>query len=255
MEVVKSFTKRNTKYFGVFILWILMLWFTWFIENKAYAGNIDTGFMFFLLYPLVLALVVSIHKDEFDKDTQQPSEKQIRVGKTICNSIIIVFCLVFLSVILFIDPYIISVYQFLFTLIIFKALSRSFKVKEWIKLCNKKDIMLSVFVILVIFFIVMLLFLLIVNPITLNNAIKYLEETGYKNVEFVENIYSRFVLDRLYLDNDYTLSRLEDSMNFYLFKGEKNGEAYGIAVSVVGGRIVGESIVEGNEVLRYFLEN
>lgn len=255
MKKLIVFIRQNINYIYTFILWLLMIWIFWFLENRVYSGNLETGFIVLLILPpLVVLLVFFFNKYENDyKDLLLLSNQRIwNIISTIFEFIFFIFII---WVILFVNPYLVVGYQFLLILIVLNTIYYFPKLKSYYELCITKNKMMFYNIIIVTLTTSTLLFCMIANPITLNKANNLLEDEGYNNVEYINNINNTLVLKMLFSDNELKLLKNEDTMNFYLFRGYKDGEDYGIAISLVGRRIVAKSIVSSNETLKYFLYN
>ena len=98
-------------------------------------------------------------------------------------------------------------------------------------------------------------FCLIVDPVTISEGREMVAEKGYQNVRFVDNITNNVALNIIFDGNQSPPAKNEDAMNYYLYQGEKDGEIYGIAVSLVGRRVVGEAIAKDNDTLSYYFKD
>ncbi len=254
MKNMIVFIRKNISYIYTFILWVLMIWIFWFLKYSVYGGNLETGFISFLIFPPLFVLLVFFCRKYENEYTDLPLLSNQKIWNNISKIFELAFYVILIWLIFFVNPYIVTAYQFLLILIVLNIIYYFPKLKGYNETCIEKNKMTFFIIIIVTLITTTLSFCIIANPITLNEASSLLEEEGYENVEYVDNINSSFVLKKVFSDNEIDLLKNEDTMNFYLYRVEKNGEDYGIAISLIGRRIVAKSIVSNNETLKYFFK-
>jgi Ca2+/Na+ antiporter len=251
MRKIGFFIRRNISYICAVLLWGLMLWMYWYFEHKVYGGNMKIGsiFIYALICPPIYAISYFLNKEDIKERLEQ---KPSKLSNIISNIILICAVLFFLWEIVFKNPYQLSMYlclsALLFALIITYILPR----KERKKKNSIKNAGWIISIIFGIQIVEVLLFCIITNPITVNGGRQLLADNGYENVQYIDNIKDPIILESIFVDCDLSLSKHEDALNFYIYLGIKNGESYGIVVSLVGRRIVAETKDENNDALLFF---
>lgn len=252
MRNLRVFMIHNINYVYAILTWLAMLSIYWYLDYRVYGRNLNLGFMYVLIYPPMFTFFYYL----YDEDRKESIKKQTAFGKRISNIItyiiFITFGIVLLKSILLKNPYQIKSYQILSAILFLAMISflPQFKQKEQI-VSNKESAKL-ISILIVIEILVVLIFCIIVSPMTVKEGQRLVVEIGYEDVEYIVNIKDPVILRTAAGDKEVLLSELEDSMNFYLYRGIKNGEEYGIIVSLIGHRIVAETNAEGNNTLLFY---
>lgn len=253
MKKVSIFFKRYISYICAVLSWGLMLLIFWYFENKAYGGNLEVGFIYMLINPPVIVLFSFIFKKDREGELEQQSTSKPMISNRITDIILTCLGLVFLWLIVFKTPYQITIYYFLSLLFFYTIITYILPKKAVEKINIIRNSVWSISIIFWILIVDLLLFCVIANPITVKEGQQLIAENGYENVQYMKSMNTP-LLDFIFDDCSPALSKHEDALNFYLYRGIKNGESYGIAVSLAGRRIVAETKDENNSNLLDFYE-
>jgi hypothetical protein len=109
---------------------------------------------------------------------------------------------------------------------------------------------LFVFAVLII---VPLVFTTIADVKTLDEAESILKSSGCTNIEYIDWIDDAAVLNLVFEGNTTVTDYTHDDLGFYLFKTDKENIEYCLAVNVIGGEILGETLVESNPYIHYYI--
>ena len=255
MTKFTAFIKRNISYISTFLSWILMVWLFWFMEYRLYGGNLDIGFIFILTYPPLFVFLSFIFGDDINEHNQRKSPLRKKIGTGVIIVIIASCTIIILWYIIFKNPYMVRGYQY-FLVMIAMGIAYLFPRGRVLLKSNHKIVTTWLLTILfAILIIASLAFCLIVDLVTIPEGREMVAQKGYQNVRFVDNITNNAYLNIVFGGNQSPPTKNEDAMNYYLFLGEKDGEIYGIAVSLVGRRIVGETIAKDNNTLSYYFKD
>jgi len=254
MRKISIFIKHYISYICTGLSWGLMLLIFWYYEYKVYGGNLKTGFTYALICPPIYALSYFLNKEDRKERLEQKSKSKLKISNIINDIILVCLGLFFLWVIVFRNPYLINIYLCLSVILFYIIITYILPRKECEKKNRIEDSRWLVSIIFGILTVDVFLFCIIANPITVKEGRQLVGDTGYENVQFIDNIKDPIILESIFADCDLLLSKNEDALNFYLYRGTKYGESYGIVVSLVGRRIVAESKDENNNSLLYFYE-
>lgn len=219
------------------LTWFTMMAILWFVEYKLCNGNLKTNFAAILGITIGYILGYFISEEKVNEsETSVEKRKSSKLFHFILLFSVVVFS-VYLTV--FVNPYLMYPYQFY--LLLFLTGTR-YVYCNWKK---KKRIekRVSGWQFSILFSAVSCLtivYCLIVHPITVEDGKHILMKSGYQNVKFEYNIREVEYLNYMFPENEIELQKNEEGLNFYFYRGEKNGKVYGVAVSLVGNRIVGE---------------
>lgn len=256
MRKVKFFITHHSSYVCAVLFWLVMLLILWYLENKVYGGNLEVGFKYALIIPPISALLYyySCTEDRTDRLKHQTTYEK-KLSNQLTNFISLVFGLYLLWLIIFENPYQAGLYELLAILLFFATLAYISRVKKQDKISSKKESAWIVSILIGVITLVGLGFCIIARPMTVKEGQRLVTDIGYEGVEYAENIKNTITLRLTFRNNDLPLPESEDGMNFYLYLGIKNGESYGILVSLVGHRIVAEVNAENNNTLMFYLRN
>lgn len=251
---ISIFTKRHLSYICSVLSWGLMLLTFWYFEYRVYGGNLEIGscFTYALICPPIYAFSYFLNREERKEELVQKSVLKSKISNIISDIILIGLGLFFLWVIVFKNHYLINIYLCLSIILFYIIIKYILPQKE----CEEKNkIKMSGWLVSILFSILIvdvLIFCIIANPVTVKGGRQLVAEDGYENVQYIDNIKDPIILESIFVDCDLSLLKHEEALNFYLYRGFKNGESYGIAVSLVGRRIVAETKDENNKTLLYF---
>lgn len=246
----------------VVLSWGFMLWVFWFLKYKQYGGNLDVDIMYAIIFPIVWFLKKLLSEDTEEQSEQLEQSEQCPDKVSKFGNIIIILLIAIISIfalwyLLFVNVYEIGAYLYfgiLISLAICNYLEK-FKNKKQLKSKKlKKEPAWFRIVLIHTIIVSTILFCVIANPITIKEGRQLVAENGFQNVQYVDSIEHIGVLKVMFPERELKLAKHEDTMNFYLYRGEKNGSIYDIAVSLIGRRIVGEAIVDNDSVLEIYFK-
>ena len=167
--------------------------------------------------------------------------------------IVIAVCFVVWA--LFKSPYIVGIYDILAIALFMVILSRFPKFQEKLKnKINRKERSAFVISIYVILIVVPIIFNAVTRTTTVKGAEIILENNGYADVTYADLIDDERALSIVF-DDKTTLKKdnTRDDLGFYLFKASKNNKEYGVAINILGGEISGETLIESNPYIHYYI--
>ncbi len=223
------------------------------VEYRIYGGAINTNIFYITILPIV-NLIVWILRDDHDNEELKKEKKTTfwsRVGN-ICTIIINVLLMLYCIYQLYKNIYYLFGYQYLATISMVGILYFSKKLSKFIKQGNA--ISKTVSIIYGIILITTLLYVILLNPYTVKRTHVIVENSGLTNISYKNNIKDKKMLS-IILDAEVTKGlKYEDSLGYYLLKGEKDKKDYAVVVSVTRGTIVTFTEVNANTALRYIID-
>lgn len=218
-----------------------------------FGGTINTNVFYITLLPII-NLVILACSDDPDNDEPIQEKKTTfwsRIGK-ICSTILNVLLMLYIIYQLYKNIYILFVYHYLATIAMLGILSLSKRLTNFIKQGNVKSKLVSIFYGIIL--ITTLLYLILLNPCKVKDANVIVQNSGFINVSYRDNIKSKKMLTVL-LDTEVTEGlKYEDGYGYYLFTGEIEEKDYAIFVSVTRGTIVTFTEVKANTTLKYIID-
>lgn len=252
------------------VLFFATCYMLYFVQYRMYGGTVKTSLLYVAIFvpvafiswllqerpPKEPALEAAGDSDgtQVSVDAEDKGDGRRtglrRVWKLI-SSIILVACTVFMVYALIKNPYYLIIYHYFGLLIvlgILYAISRRHP-----KMPVYPKISVSASLMLLTIMAVTAAFCLIAPLTTVNGAGRIMEDAGFSSVEYRGVLSNRMAVD-LAFNGDVHYEREDtDRLGFYLLCGEKDGEEYGGAVSVVDGQLVGFDRTDGNDSLSFYL--
>lgn len=244
---------HNINYVYAILTWLGMLLIYWYLDHKVYGGNLNLCFKDVLIYPPIFALIYFLNEENRKEQIKKQTAFGKRISNIITNIIFIIFGVMLLQSILLKNPYQIKSYQILAAILFLAMISYFPQFKQKEQIVSNKESAKLISILIVIEILVVLIFCIIVSPMTVKEGQRLVVDYGYEDVEYIVNIKDPVILRTTAGDKEVLLSKQEDSINFYLYRGTKNGEEYGIIVSLIGHRIVAETNAEGNNTLLFYI--
>ncbi len=255
MRKISGFLKQNKNYICVILTWVVNLLIFYYLDYKVYGGNLNLSFMGVLIYPPIYAFIYIINEEDRNERIKKQTKLGKKISNVITNIIFMAFGFILTWSILYNNPYQIKAYQILSALLFLAMILFIPQYKQLEQIVNKKDWACLLTNLFIIEILVVLIFCIIARPMTVREGKRLVADVGYEDIEYIVNIEDLVILRTITGYEDVLLSKHEDSMNFYLYRGTKNGENYGIIISVISHRIVTEINSEENNVLLYYYNN
>lgn len=230
-----------------FIIYIITSITLYMVEYRIYGGAIDTNFTFScIIYPIsyFIGLVCRDHDKPIEK-------KEVTIWTKIgafMGNMILCLCTIFFIYLLYKNIYELLTYHYLAIIIILVILYCSKKLDKY-----KQINSIPVIIIFGTFLITTFLYLIILNPFTVKDATLKVQNYGYSDVSYKNNIEDNKALSRILGKEFAESSKYEDNLGYYLFQGEKDEKDYAIVVSVTKGTIVVFEEVKSNTAIYYYL--
>lgn len=241
---ILNWLKQRQHIIIAIILYFITFVTLYMIEFWIYEGAIDTYFLYLCIFPIACIIGQS------NRDHNKPIEKAkktvwSKIGIICYTILLILFALFFINV-LYKNIYELVAYLYLELMFIITILSLSKKLRQF------NTIFISI--IYGTFLITILLYVIILNPFTVKEATVTVQNSGYTNVSYKNNIDNQEILS-LILDTEIIeSSKYEGNLGYYLFQGEQDEKDYFIVVSVTNGTIVALEEVTKNNPFEYLLD-
>ena len=249
MASIYKFFNKYAFVITAFVGWIITAYTLYFIKYKMYAGTVNTLLMYFIIFPPMIAL------SDFLSEPKEYKEKKNKKLEIILNAISYII-LVFLIVMSLIkSPYNVAMYDlivlFLFVLIISRFPNFQEKLKDKNNQKERLSFVLGIYIILII---VPLALSTVIGAKDVKSAEKIIEDYGYTDVAFIDVINNDISLKIVFEDKVNLEEETRSDLGYYLFKAKKENEFVGVAINVLGGEIVGETLIEGNSYINYYIK-
>lgn len=255
MRSISSFIKNNIFYVYAILTWIATLAIFWYLDYKVYGGNLELGFKGVLIYAPIFIFIYFFNEENRIEGIKKQTAFGKKISNIITNIIFISFGLMLIQSILYNNPYRVKTYQILCVMLFLAMISYLPRFRQKEEIVRNKDSARLISILFVIDILVVLIFCIIVTPMTVKEGRRLVADIGYEDVEYIVNIKDSVILRTTTFDKEVALSKQEDSMNFYLYRGTKNGEEYGIIVSLNGHRVVAETSAKGNNTILYYFND
>ena len=267
----RSFFRRWAGLIIGAVLFFATCYMLYFVQYRMYGGTVKTSLLYVAIFVPVafISWLLQEHPerepvlegaDEAHGAQEPPTAAQDkgsgrrqglrRVWKVI-SMIILVACTIFMIYALIKNPYYLIIYHYFGLLIILGILyvisRRHPKMPVYPKVSVSASLMLLTIMAVTV------VFCLAAPLTTVKGAEKIMEDAGFSSVEYRGVLNNRMAVD-LAFNGDVHYEREDaDRLGFYLLCGEKDGEEYGAAVSVVDGQLVGFDRTDGNDSLSFYL--
>ncbi len=276
MKNAGSFMRR----WGGLIIGVILFFITcfsmYFIQYRMYGGTIKTSLIYVIIFvPIAFiswllqerpaapeaAAADNMASDDNREDTLSNTSGDSKENGgikaalkkiwKILYPLIIVGCSIFMVYAVINNPYYLIVYQYfgLILVLIFLTVLPKMRGKAGIR----PKISVAASMLFGALLIVDAIFCLAAPLATVSDAQTVLEEDGYTSVEYAGVLSNRMALDLAFNGDVQFEAKDTGKLGFYLLRGEKDGEEYGAAVSVVGGEVVGSDRTDGNDSLSFYL--
>lgn len=229
------------------ILWFVMMAILWVIQFRIYGECIETGFTGWLIITIVVLIALMQEKEE---PKQENSKKNSKLKNVLRYILPLLIYAAYWSWLLMNDhskvrqlfPYCLVLYQFLSLLavyVIYCIIKERYK-KQTGKASSHSVLYCALFATNIV---VTILFCIIVQPMTVNQAKELLEKEEFQRVEYQLKFSDKLIVEGYFSDSVIDLKDDDDLLQFYIFTGEKDGNRYEAAVSVLGRKVVAKRII------------
>jgi hypothetical protein len=248
MTNLKNFFKKHTFVLTVFAGWITTVYILYFIKYKMYAGAIDVLLLSVVIFPPLIALTDLLSEPAENK------EKNKNKLQIIFNLIGIVTAICFVVWALLKSPYRVGIYDILAIALLMVILSWFPKFGKKLKnKSNQKERSVFVISIYAILIVVPIIFNAVTRTTTVKRAETILKNNGYTDIIYAGLIDNKRALSIVFKDKITLKDNKRDDLGFYLFKASKYNKEYGAAINILGGEISGETLIENNPYIHYYI--
>lgn len=265
----KTFFRRWAGLIIGTVLFIATCYMLYFVQYRMYGGTLKTSLLYVAIFVPVAFISWllqerparvpdleaaedmdggEVRPDVADKGSRRPRLR--KVWKVISN-IILVVCTVFMIYALIKNPYYLIIYHYFGLLIVLGILYIISRRHQETPVYPKVSVSASLMFLTIMA--VTAAFCLIAPLTTVRGAGKIMEDAGFTAVEYRGVLSDRMAIDLAFNGDVHYDNEDADKLGFYLLRGEKDGEEYGGAVSVVDGQLVGFDRTDGNDSLSFYL--
>jgi hypothetical protein len=245
---ILNWLKQRRRMIIALIIYFITCVTLYMVEYRIYEGTIKINFI-----NTCIILPIAYFVGWLSRDEDKPVEKK---KPTIWSNVGIFFSYIFffLFTLFFIYRLYKNIYEFVayhyLALMLILAIIHFSKILERLKQINST----SVSIIFGTLLITTLLYVIILNPITAKDATLKVQNYGFSDVSYENNIKNQKSLSTILGTEITESSKYEDSLGYYLLKGVKDKKYYAIVVSVTNGTIVVIEEVKNNNTFRYLLD-
>lgn len=276
----KSFIKKWAGFGMACLLYMLACVFLYIVQYRLYGNAIKTPLLYVIVFPAFACLGWIVNggypKDEAEEALEAAAEdmkgcrkgpdsgpkmspakaffmrwknNELSSGKKLSffvSGVLLTVATVFLICALFMDPYTLHIYLYLGILAVVGGMCfwqpRRLRPLS-VMACLSFGAIIGI----------TLIFLGITSPMTVANGAKLLKSSGYDEIYYEKSASDKEILGQIFDDGSELLHTQTSGLGFYMYRCEKDGEAYGAAVSIADKRIVAAEPLDNESGLRFYM--